>query len=57
MSSITTDGALAHADELVQQGRLLEAIDALRAANRAASDPTLERRLVGVRSHSAVATR
>jgi Phytanoyl-CoA dioxygenase (PhyH) len=41
--------ALTLADDLVAEGRPLDAIDALRLANREASDPALERRLAEIR--------
>ena len=41
--------SLARADALVGEGRLRDAIDLLRLANRASADPTLERRLAQVR--------
>lgn len=45
---------ITHADELVADGRPLDAIDVLRLANREAPDPVLERRLAQVR-HAAFA--
>jgi hypothetical protein len=45
---------LVHANELVAGGRLLDAIEALRGANRASPDPAVERRLAQVR-HAAFA--
>ena len=45
----TSNDALARADELVAGGRPLDAIEALRLANREANDPALERRLAEVR--------
>jgi Phytanoyl-CoA dioxygenase (PhyH) len=46
--------ALERADELVERGKLVEAVDALTEANRSRRDPELERRLVRVR-HEAFA--
>ncbi|MEO8605606.1 MAG: phytanoyl-CoA dioxygenase family protein [bacterium] len=43
------DGLLAHGNVLVEQGRLLEAIDVLVQANRLRPDPALESRLVRLR--------
>jgi hypothetical protein len=45
----TVDEALAHADDLVADGRALDAIEVLRLANRELADPAVERRLVQVR--------
>jgi len=42
-------GAVARGDELVGEGRALEAIELLRAANRAAPNPMVERRLAMAR--------
>ena len=41
--------AVRRADDLVAEGRALEAIEVLRAANRAGADPVLERRLAMAR--------
>jgi hypothetical protein len=48
----TTDEALAAADQLVAEGRRLEAITVLTERNRVERDPAIERRLVQLR-HSA----
>jgi Phytanoyl-CoA dioxygenase (PhyH) len=45
----TRNEALAHVDELVADGRPLDAIEALRRANRQEADPALERRLAQLR--------
>ena len=45
----TADETLAHADDLVADGRALDAIEVLRLANRGLADPAVERRLVQVR--------
>jgi hypothetical protein len=45
----TSNGSLAYADELVADGRPLEAIESLRLANLEAADPAVERRLAQVR--------
>jgi Phytanoyl-CoA dioxygenase (PhyH) len=45
----TRNDVLAHADALVADGRVLDAIDVLRDANREADDPAVERKLAQVR--------
>jgi hypothetical protein len=51
------EDVLATAERLVDEGRPLDAIDALRAANHAAADPVLEERLVAIRLGSLDAIR
>jgi hypothetical protein len=49
LDGLDAPGWLAHADSLEAEGRLLDAVDALTAANRLRRDSDLERRLVQVR--------
>jgi hypothetical protein len=51
-SGLDAARALALADLLEREGRLLEALDALIAANRLRRDPALERRIVRLRLHA-----